>query len=71
MTRSDDKEGLRDYLKKFEQEIELQALKLARIYRIDLHELLSRTGQTIWDKWRLMSAFEDDLKRNGVACTRH
>lgn len=65
MTRPDDDEGLRDYLKKFEQEIELQALKLARIYRIDLHELLSRTGQTIWSKWRLMSTFEDDLKRTG------
>lgn len=65
MTRPDDEEGLGDYLNKCEQEIEIQALKLARIYRIDLHELLSRTGQTIWDKWRLMSAFEDDLKRNG------
>lgn len=64
MTRPGDEEGLRKYLKKCEQEIEIQALKLARIYHIDLHELLSRTSQTIWDKWRLMSAFEDDLKRN-------
>lgn len=65
MTRPDDGEGLRDYLRKCEQEIELQALKLSRIYLIDLHELLSRTNQTIWEKWRLMSAFEDDFKRNG------
>ncbi len=65
MTRPDDEEGLRDYLKRYEQEIELQALKLTRIYRIDLHELLSRTGQTIWNKWGLMSAFENDVKRQG------
>jgi DNA-directed RNA polymerase specialized sigma24 family protein len=64
MTRPSDEGGLSDYLRKCEQEIELQALKLARIYRIDLHELLSRTGQTIWEKWPLMCVFEDDLKRN-------
>ncbi|MGH3788458.1 MAG: RNA polymerase sigma factor [Pseudonocardiaceae bacterium] len=64
MTRPDDEEGLRDYLKNCEQEIELQALKLARIYCIDFHELLSRTGQTIWQKWQQMSGFTDDPKRS-------
>lgn len=64
MTRPDDGEGLRDYLGKYEQEIEIQALKLAQIYRIDLYELLSRTGQTIWEKWQLMSTFEGDVERN-------
>jgi hypothetical protein len=51
MTRPVDEQGLTDYLKKSGQEIELQALKLALIYCVDLHELLSRTSRTMWDKW--------------------
>lgn len=31
--------------------LEVHALKLARIYSIDLHELLSRTYCTIWKNW--------------------
>lgn len=64
MIRSDDQGALRDYLKKWEQEIEFQSLKLARIYRVDHHELISRTYRTVWEKWQLISAFEDDAKRN-------
>jgi hypothetical protein len=43
--------GLADYLKKSGQEIELQVLKLAPIFGVDLHELLSRTSRIMWDKW--------------------
>lgn len=64
MTRPDDEKGLRDYFGKCEQEIEIQALKLAQIYRIDLYELLSRAGQSIWEKWQLMATFEGDVERN-------
>jgi DNA-directed RNA polymerase specialized sigma24 family protein len=44
-------EAVNDFLKLHQQELELQALKLSRLYRIDLHELLSRTTETVWKKW--------------------
>jgi DNA-directed RNA polymerase specialized sigma24 family protein len=44
-------EAVNDFLKLHEQELELQAVKLTRFYGIDLHELLSRTAVTIWEKW--------------------
>ncbi len=33
------------------RDLEIHALKLARIYSIDLHELLSRTYRTTWKNW--------------------
>lgn len=63
VAKQDDKEGLRDYLKGYQKEIEVEALKLARIYCIDLYELLCSTGDTIREKWCLMATFDDDSKR--------
>jgi DNA-directed RNA polymerase specialized sigma24 family protein len=50
-------EAVHDFLRLHEQELELQAIKLMRFYSIDLHELLSRTTLTVWEKW------------SGVLCT--
>jgi DNA-directed RNA polymerase specialized sigma24 family protein len=47
----DHNDAVNDFLKFYEQELELQAMKLTRFYSIDLHELLSRTAVTIWEKW--------------------
>jgi hypothetical protein len=47
----DSNEAVNDFLKLYEQELELQAIKLTRFYSVDLHELLSRTAVTIWEKW--------------------
>jgi DNA-directed RNA polymerase specialized sigma24 family protein len=47
----DHNEAVNDFLKLHEQELELQAIKLTRFYSIDLHELLSRTAVTVWEKW--------------------
>lgn len=47
----DHNKAVNDFLKLHEKELELQAIKLARFYNIDLHELLSRTAETIWEKW--------------------
>ncbi len=44
-------EAVNDFLKLHEQELELQAIKLTKFYSIDLHELLSRTAVTVWEKW--------------------
>jgi DNA-directed RNA polymerase specialized sigma24 family protein len=44
-------EAVNYFLKLHGKELEPQALKLARCYRIDLHELLSRTTVTVWEKW--------------------
>jgi DNA-directed RNA polymerase specialized sigma24 family protein len=44
-------EAVSHFLKLYKQKLELQALKLTKCYRIDLHELLSRTTLTIWGKW--------------------
>lgn len=44
-------EAVNHFLKLHGKELEPQALKLARCYRIDLHELLSRTTVTVWEKW--------------------
>jgi hypothetical protein len=45
-------EAVNDFLKLYKQEeLELQAIKLTRFYGIDLHELLSRTTVTVWEKW--------------------
>lgn len=44
-------EAVNDFLKLYEQELELQAIKLARFYSIDHHELLSRTADIVWKKW--------------------
>lgn len=55
MTRTerpvDCNEEINDFLKLHKQELELQAIKLANFYSIDLHELLSRTSVTVWKKW--------------------
>lgn len=48
---ADYNESVNDFLKLHEQELELQAIKLTRFYGIDLHELLSRTAVTVWEKW--------------------
>ena len=40
-----------EFLKLYEQELELQAVKLTKFYGIDFHELLSRTAGTVWEKW--------------------
>jgi DNA-directed RNA polymerase specialized sigma24 family protein len=39
------------FLKLHGQKLELQAVKLTRCYSIDLHELVSRTSVTVWEKW--------------------
>lgn len=44
-------EAVNDFLKLHEQELELQAIMLTRFYSIDLHELLSRTAVTVWEKY--------------------
>jgi DNA-directed RNA polymerase specialized sigma24 family protein len=44
-------EAVGRFLKLHGQELELQAIKLARCYNIDLHELVSRTSITVWEKW--------------------
>lgn len=44
-------EAVNDFLKLYKQELELQAIKLTKFYGIDLHELLSRTTVTVWEKW--------------------
>jgi DNA-directed RNA polymerase specialized sigma24 family protein len=43
--------AVNDFLRLHEKELELQAIKLMRFYGIDLHELLSRTTLTVWEKW--------------------
>lgn len=40
-----------DFLKLHEREMEVQAIKLTRFYGVDLHELSSRTRETVWKKW--------------------
>jgi DNA-directed RNA polymerase specialized sigma24 family protein len=47
----DHNEAVSYFLKLHGQELELQAIKLARCYSIDLHELISRTSVTVWEKW--------------------
>jgi DNA-directed RNA polymerase specialized sigma24 family protein len=47
----DRNEAINDFLKLHEQELEMQAIKLAKFYSVDLHELLSRTSVTVWEKW--------------------
>jgi DNA-directed RNA polymerase specialized sigma24 family protein len=47
----DDNEAVNHFLKLYGKELEPQAFKLARCYRIDLHELVSRTTVTVWEKW--------------------
>jgi DNA-directed RNA polymerase specialized sigma24 family protein len=44
-------EAVNDFLRLHEQELEMQAIKLMKFYGIDLHELLSRTTLTVWEKW--------------------
>jgi hypothetical protein len=44
-------EAANDFIKLHGKELEPQVLKLARFYSIDLHELLSRTMVTVWEKW--------------------
>lgn len=44
-------EAINYFLKLHEQELEWQAIKLTRFYGIDLHELLSRTAVSVWEKW--------------------
>jgi DNA-directed RNA polymerase specialized sigma24 family protein len=48
---SDYNEAVNHFIKLHGQELELQAFKLTRCYNIDLHELLSRTAMTVWEKW--------------------
>jgi DNA-directed RNA polymerase specialized sigma24 family protein len=48
----DHNEAVNDFLKLHEQELEFQAIKLMGFYPgVDLHELLSQTAETIWEKW--------------------
>jgi DNA-directed RNA polymerase specialized sigma24 family protein len=47
----DHNEAVGHFLKLHGKEIELQAIKLTGCYRIDLHELVSRTSVTVWEKW--------------------
>jgi DNA-directed RNA polymerase specialized sigma24 family protein len=48
----DHNEAVNDFLKLHEQELELQAIKLMGFYPgEDLHELLSQTAETVWEKW--------------------
>ncbi len=44
-------EAVSHFLKLHLQQLKMQALVLARSYNIDLHELLSRTTMTVWEKW--------------------
>lgn len=44
-------EAVTHFLKLHGRELELQAIKLTRCYSIDLHELVSRTSMTVWEKW--------------------
>lgn len=39
------------FLKLHGQELELRAIQLTKWYGVDLHELLSRTSVTVWEKW--------------------
>lgn len=58
---SDYNEVVTHFLKLHGQELELQAIKLSRCYSIDLHELVSRTSVTVWEKWpNELCALPDD-----------
>lgn len=50
--QDDRNEAVNHFLKLHEKELEPQVFKLARCYSIDLHELLSRTTLTVWEKWQ-------------------
>ena len=64
---SDDHEAINHFLKLHGKNLELQAFKLAGCYSIDLHELLSRTAVTVWEKWSSeFCALSDD---EGHKCT--
>ena len=57
----DHNEAVSHFLKLHGKELELQAIKLTGCYRIDLHELVSRTLVTVWEKWSTeLYALPDD-----------
>jgi DNA-directed RNA polymerase specialized sigma24 family protein len=58
----DHNEAVGHFLKLHGKELELQAIKLTGCYkRIDLHELVSRTSVTVWEKWSTeLCALPDD-----------
>lgn len=64
-----DRLELDQFLKAARAEVELQALKLARVYEVDVHDILSRTGITIWKKWDDPIAGLGERERNNYVAT--
>ncbi len=64
-----DHSAINQFLKSTRTETELQALKLARIYEVDVHDILSRTGTTVWEKWADPLSRLDERERCAYVAT--
>lgn len=66
---ADYNEAVNDFLKLHGQELGLQGIRLAKFYDIDLHELLSRTSVTVWEKWTsVLCLLPDDERYRYALC---
>ena len=67
--RINSSQNMDEFLKTHWPQLEIDALKLAKFYSLDLNELLSRTQVTIWQKWDATLQSLEESARRGYART--
>jgi len=65
----DPSQNIDEFLKIHWLQLEIDALKLAKVYSLDLNELLSRTQVTIWQNWEITVQSLEESARRGYART--